>query len=102
LTRPAPRSPPFPSTTLFRSRGGRLFARPVRVEYHGGDGPGHRCLRDLGLPDGGDDVGHGGRADRLAREVPEAQGRGELLEPAGLDRKSTRLNSSHVSISYAV
>src|SRR5690554_7368287 len=33
-----------------------------------------------------------------AAPVPEAPGRGE----AGGDRKSTRLNSSHVRISYAV
>ena len=55
-------------------RGGRLLARPVRLEHHRGHGPRHRRLRDARLPDGGDDVGHRGRADRLAREVPAAQG----------------------------
>src|SRR5207249_10651658 len=36
--------------------------------------------------------------------VPLAAGRAERAEPgnAAIDRKSTRLNSSHVSISYAV
>src|SRR5207245_11092904 len=50
------------------------------------------------LPLGGDD---GGWADRRAL----AQGRGTLRVPArdaDQDRKSTRLNSSHGSISYAV
>src|SRR4051794_41672903 len=70
-----PRSPLFPYTTLFRSwRGGRdPIAEPLVL------------------------VGRGGievRADRLVEQV-----RCELLSQ---DRKSTRLNSSHPSISYAV
>src|SRR5207249_9441857 len=32
----------------------------------------------------------------------EVRGRGPIAARAGRDRKSTRLNSSHVSISYAV
>src|SRR3712207_8931756 len=41
---------------------------------------------------------------RLAEPAPGAPGRGEAaeLDQAGLDRKSTRLNSSHANISYAV
>src|SRR4051812_49722005 len=46
---------------------------------------------------------HRGVAATVARAEPEARGLGdgddELLAP---DRKSTRLNSSHMSISYAV
>src|SRR5438067_5225001 len=34
--------------------------------------------------------------------LSHAQGRGVVHLPVGVDRKSTRLNSSHVSISYAV
>src|SRR5882757_9784858 len=40
-----------------------------------------------------------GRADRHAGQDGRARGRGQ---PAGRDRKSTRLNSSHANISYAV
>ena len=53
-----------------------LFARPVRVEHHRGHGSGHRRFRDARLPAGGDDLGDGGGADRVAGEVPEAQGGG--------------------------
>src|SRR5690349_22695346 len=74
LRRP-PRSTLFPYTTLFRSPagGGAVRAHPDRA----------------GPPQ--DD--HVGRHDRRPRPA-----RGERHE----DRKSTRLNSSHVEISYAV
>src|SRR5437868_9829898 len=43
------------------------------------------------------------RSDDLADEPRADDGRQSLAEhPASVDRKSTRLNSSHVSISYAV
>src|SRR5438067_9569602 len=74
--RPPPRSTLFPYTTLFRS----AAARPGR-------GPGARGLL-LAVP----------WAARLAR-VPRGGAAGAL---GGGDRKSTCLNSSHVSISYAV
>src|SRR3712207_8546599 len=81
MIRRPPRSTLFPYTTLFRSAGG--------------DGRGHHLhgrrlqARDL--------LRRAGR--RRAREVG-----GELSERgAGReDRKSTRLNSSHANISYAV
>src|SRR5438132_10434369 len=79
LRRP-PRSTLFPYTTLFRSHGSRVLA---------GGGP------RVGVPAVGlrvirIDV------DQLDHEVGVAAGgRGE-------DRKSTRLNSSHTVISYAV
>src|SRR5699024_12050584 len=63
-------------------------------------------------------LGHtGGTLDKLEAipgfqvDLSEAQIRSQLLQPGGVicaataqltDRKSTRLNSSHVSISYAV
>src|SRR5207249_11239863 len=73
----------FPYTTLFRSLlGGGLRVRPTRER---GDGL-RRWTRGIPGPPAGP------RA-RAGREPPGA----------GLqDRKSTRLNSSHVSISYAV
>src|SRR5438067_4862425 len=89
MTRSPPRSPLFPYTTLFRSV----------------------AVRVLGVQRLGDQV-VGGADDRLAPgqlvgdlgEFPErADLPGQVVEadPA-VDRKSTRLNSSHVSISYAV
>src|SRR5690606_41112422 len=70
----------FPYTTLFRSA-----ALPGRGGFRhraGGDGG------DLELP--------AGRAHRAPRGRPVA------LDERELDRKSTRLNSSHVKTSYAV
>src|SRR5437868_11913783 len=73
---PPPRSTLFPYTTLFRSQD--LFALAnLRL----------RAAEDEG--DGGKLSGAKGRA-------------GRHHSPGLLDRKSTRLNSSHVSISYAV
>src|SRR5688572_31290485 len=84
LRRP-PRSTLFPYTTLFRSspgRDGRLG------EYHGGEEPG----RGLWLP--------GDRHDQRGQNVHrQKHGRGATCSQ---DRKSTRLNSSHSQISYAV
>src|SRR5207249_12293328 len=78
LLRPPPRPPLFPYTTLFRSR------LPTRA------GEAHRA----------------GRLDATGAEiVAELLERWPALAPEArvrLDRKSTRLNSSHVSISYAV
>src|SRR5437868_7235430 len=75
---PPPRSALFPYTTLFRSR------RPGATADHGMSPA--RARRPAGSREGR------GRADRV---------RG-LLGLMREDRKSTRLNSSHVSISYAV
>src|SRR5699024_11893972 len=81
----SPRSTLFPYTTLFRSGDflGQLDAEVlVRVVDLDLTGDGHTVVRDRG----------GAPRTRttvtIAREVD--------------DRKSTRLNSSHVSISYAV
>src|SRR3712207_7642941 len=94
MIRRPPRSTLFPYTTLFRSRDGprgellepgeHLLADPRR----GGqvDLTVHLQTRAAGL------VVHG----HARRAVP----RGSRRRP--LDRKSTRLNSSHANISYAV
>src|SRR3712207_8720757 len=81
MIRPPPRSTLFPYTTLFRS---------CSSSVSWGDGFPGRAQVAQGVPyarlkDG----------DRL-RETPPVQ----LYEL--LDRKSTRLNSSHANISYAV
>src|SRR5436309_10347388 len=74
MLRPHPRSPLFPYTTLFRSD-----PQPTPL-------PVARRARSLF------------REERvLGKLTPQA-----LLSEEGSDRKSTRLNSSHVKISYAV
>src|SRR3712207_7187087 len=87
MIRRPPRSTLFPYTTLFRSR---VLQEPERVV-----GAPHQALHDARDPHRGDV-----EDDAQARdpEVPLDQRHG--VEP--LDRKSTRLNSSHANISYAV
>src|SRR3712207_7752600 len=88
MIRRPPRSTLFPYTTLFRSVGQPVERRPCR--------PGAEELARL--------------RDRHAehfRDVAVLPGQrqhlgGEPLALAVLDRKSTRLNSSHANISYAV
>src|SRR5699024_12400669 len=87
LLRRPPRSTLFPYTTLFRSE--RKFPHH-RVGPCGPEGPVVGPRRTL--PPGG----HGDRSPILSR----ARGGGQGI--CARDRKSTRLNSSHVSISYAV
>src|SRR2546430_4333069 len=72
MIRRPPRSTLFPYTTLFRSLTGAECDRAGRVVVE----------RDLTLP------GH-----------PEVFALGDMVQ---VDRKSTRLNSSHSQISYAV
>src|SRR5699024_12082451 len=91
---PPPRSTLFPYTTLFRSGGAEigggeteLVAAPVAVVDHVGDG----VEAAEHLRRGGDVSAEQSLPDRRGGDASGA-----------LDRKSTRLNSSHVSISYAV
>src|SRR5699024_11260420 len=84
-----PRSTLFPYTTLFRSRfGGRLGDRLFRGFLLGRSLLGLLCCLDRYI----------GRGDVLGRPLLCAL----LTFGRNRDRKSTRLNSSHVSISYAV
>src|SRR5689334_24184719 len=87
MVRPPPRSTLFPYTTLFRSS-------PRRPDVAEGSAPASR-----GEPP------RPGRRPPPARLSPQAlaDARGGAVEGlAARDRKSTRLNSSHSSISYAV
>src|SRR5690606_41802125 len=94
-----PRSPLVPYTTLFRSAvGGPLFQADavdaVQILQAGGAAAGDGAQGGVVEDDVGGQV-------VLARDLgaPGLQG----LEAFALgDRKSTRLNSSHVKISYAV
>src|SRR3712207_7019767 len=94
MIRRPPRSPLFPFTALFRSR--------------------PRAPRRVGLPRrplvappaaAGVELGCDPRAfgaDGVSLLRREAAVRDAVLEVVDVDRKSTRLNSSHANISYAV
>src|SRR3712207_8543431 len=84
MIRRPPRSTLFPYTTLFRSDARNFFdaaeKSPLRLNQFGGS-LGGRVVRDKLF------------------FFTSFEG---LRQRAGLDRKSTRLNSSHANISYAV
>src|SRR3712207_7597264 len=80
MIRRPPRSTLFPYTTLFRS---------------GGDGDAELGVHEGEAADDGE--GEEGDADPLGERYRDVAG-GDRAE----DRKSTRLNSSHANISYAV
>src|SRR5947199_3691437 len=77
-----PRSTLFPYTTLFRSMAGALSLIPMET-YVNRDLPARHRARNFGLY-------------AVALTVGWSLGNGAA------DRKSTRLNSSHLGISYAV
>src|SRR5438045_8137161 len=84
MLHPPPRSTLFPYTTLFRSTGRR----------HSSGGALLRCRARVW--NGGD-----GSAGRLTAAQRQSTRRPRQRFATG-DRKSTRLNSSHLGISYAV
>src|SRR5689334_24380472 len=88
MIRRPPRSTLFPYTTLFRSRAEQRIRHLPSVRVAAGS------AEHLGLPTRSVDVVHA----RFAYFFPP-NGDAGLTE---VDRKSTRLNSSHSSISYAV
>src|SRR3712207_8919732 len=84
MIRRPPRSTLFPYTTLFRSR--------------------KRTRDETGHPDVRGRVDH---ADLVVPELPDVNAvavpaRHQMVRQRAQDRKSTRLNSSHANISYAV
>src|SRR5437868_9002073 len=89
MIRRPPRSTLFPYTTLFRSL---IGLGRVGVDDHGSREP------------GGAAVGGAAEVDVRVRRTRQAGASRIGLGPFAVerDRKSTRLNSSHVSISYAV
>src|SRR5256885_10545568 len=82
MIRRPPRSTLFPYTTLFRSQGGVGPLRETGERAAGARGSGFGC-------------------PGAAAEARAASPRGAPLH-GRQDRKSTRLNSSHLVISYAV
>src|SRR5699024_11488484 len=97
-----PLPPPFPYTTLFRSPPPRssTIASPPRVGQHD---TAVRSARARGRIATGPRAA-AARGHPRHRVLPHGHGP-QLRDDPGRprrDRKSTRLNSSHVSISYAV
>src|SRR3712207_8261422 len=94
MIRRPPRSTLFPYTTLFRS----VREQPVALGLEHAE---HADRAGLDVAD------HLGRVGDQALDVAAEEGR-HALGAAGrrdvghVDRKSTRLNSSHANISYAV
>src|SRR5438874_10153648 len=79
MLRHPPRSTLFPYTTLFRSVVTRIHGLEHVKRFFAADLPNHNAVR--------------AHTQAVDNELPLAH---------GTDRKSTRLNSSHVEISYAV
>src|SRR3712207_7502642 len=84
MIRRPPRSTLFPYTTLFRSVGDLRLAGGI-LDHRLALGEDRRHQRILGRP-----------------YRDEREGDRECADGGGPDRKSTRLNSSHANISYAV
>src|SRR3712207_8388067 len=97
MIRQPPRSTLFPYTTLFRSR---LLGLPYpggpHLERLAREGDPAAFAFPTGKGVGGLDFSFAGLKTALLYKVRE------LGDDAPLDRKSTRLNSSHANISYAV
>src|SRR3712207_8065744 len=95
MIRRPPRSTLFPYTTLFRSADGARQEGEAHGLAEGAGGPGRDpgpAVRGPGLGPAAGPAAAGGRL-----------GAGRRPRGAGAqDRKSTRLNSSHANISYAV
>src|SRR3712207_7276274 len=95
MMRRPPRSTLFPYTTLFRSGADGLEDLRVAV-------PSRRDVDGDHRDDRGDrQVDALLDAPARQQEIDGNQGAGEA-HPSQTDRKSTRLNSSHANISYAV
>src|SRR3712207_9592452 len=86
MIRRPPRSTLFPYTTLFRS-----LWQEGHTAHRTADEAQEETLRMLGV-----------YADFAETELALPVLRGEKSAAERLDRKSTRLNSSHANISYAV
>src|SRR2546429_4767648 len=98
MIRRPPRSTLFPYTTLFRS---------VFLGCYGSESAAtrrrHRGSNGNGVVAAGPSPSHRGYRSRISNGSHyEPTRRGGLLETSERDRKSTRLNSSHGYMSYAV
>src|SRR3712207_8525154 len=93
MIRRPPRSTLFPYTTLFRS----MIQAKGRLGWQRLVGYGRRSLGETAVFRYKTIIGRGLRARTLPSQRTEAR-----VGCSVLDRKSTRLNSSHANISYAV
>src|SRR3712207_6906469 len=89
MIRRPPRSTLFPYTTLFRSAGREGSADPIVARLARGRASGQHGRDVLCRP-------------HMAAHRQKAASSGPARDAEGRDRKSTRLNSSHANISYAV
>src|SRR3712207_8110134 len=89
MIRRPPRSTLFPYTTLFRSLSEIIGFTASQIR------------QDLNNFGGFGQQGYGYNVEALHREIGKILGLDRKYK-AVLDRKSTRLNSSHANISYAV
>src|SRR5256885_11546788 len=88
MIRRPPRSTLFPYTTLFRSKGAQVRPRPE--------------LPGIERPCGAEREGHDELQQAPRREGERGRDVQREADDGAVDRKSTRLNSSHLVISYAV
>src|SRR5256886_13468179 len=100
MIRRPPRSTLFPYTPLFRSPNRRIFDRAKQ---------GGACIEVTEIPEEAVEGAHVVNTDVWASMGQEAEAqarqnafRGYTVDAELIDRKSTRLNSSHSQISYAV
>src|SRR3712207_9172110 len=102
MIRQPPRSTLFPYTTLFRSRAGHN----VTVPFYPGRMDASQDQTDVNTFDVlepiGDPFRNYLRADDWLSPETRLLDRANMLKLTAPDRKSTRLNSSHANISYAV
>src|SRR5690348_17677408 len=94
MMRPQPRSTLFPYTTLFRSAGNRQPGKQAAT----------KAAKKAAKKQGGRQNAPAAETDN-AEAADDADAQADDLDSAdgdAGDRKSTRLNSSHPSISYAV
>src|SRR3712207_7964851 len=101
MIRRPPRSPLFPYTTLFRSLGCRFVARHQVKHRDGVLSPPSAITNN----EPGPKIYVANRADRVKFSKCSYEKFDVLLRKyfgRSIDRKSTRLNSSHANISYAV
>ena len=101
MIRRPPRSTLFPYTTLFRSDSYAVVPTGAAFIFYYGEDSGYgmnelstqRCASEFVT------FGGMGLSDHFAKMIEEF---GNIIPPKQADRKSTRLNSSHGYISYAV
>src|SRR5437868_9417592 len=95
---PPPRAALFPYTTLFRSTPATTALRVSCASVH----ETFDELNDVRRLSSGPDEWTPSRAEKWPTSCLAEPGSRKTKSRAQADRKSTRLNSSHVSISYAV